>query len=83
MKLPRKGVLLRVVIYGGLIGYLGWQAIEHYLLQEVAKIPTFEITPEEAKALYGIEFDENGNIKTRPIGTGDASSDAPTGAEPH
>lgn len=109
MRLPRKGILIRIVIYGSLLGYFGWQALQRYQLEQeqlereqdqsqrakqleqLGGIPTFEITPEQARELYGIEVDENGHIidpgaKPSP---GPATNNAPetakppTGAPPH
>ena len=37
MRLPRKGILIRLVIYGGLLSYFGWQALEHYFAEKEAE----------------------------------------------
>ncbi len=37
MRLPRKGILIRFAIYGLLLGYFGWQAINHYLAEREAE----------------------------------------------
>ncbi len=37
MRLPRKGILIRIVIYGGLLSYFGWQAINHYMDEKEAE----------------------------------------------
>ncbi|MEZ4379955.1 MAG: hypothetical protein R3A79_01315 [Nannocystaceae bacterium] len=37
MPLPRKGILIRLVIYGSLLGYFGWQALSHFLAERAAE----------------------------------------------
>ncbi len=69
MKLPRKGILIRIIVLGPILGYVGWQALERYLAQQALQdVKVFELTPEQARELYGVELDEDGNIKTRPVG---------------
>ncbi len=43
MRLPRKGILIRIVIYGGLLSYFGWQAINHYLDEKEAEQGAAEV----------------------------------------
>ena len=31
MRLPRKGILIRIVVYGGLLGFFGWRALGHHV----------------------------------------------------
>ncbi|TPV94513.1 MAG: hypothetical protein B7733_14835 [Myxococcales bacterium FL481] len=72
MRLPRKGILIRIVLYGSAISYFGWHALKRYQLEQsqserakqieqVGGIPTFEITPEQAREL-GIDVDDEGHI---------------------
>jgi hypothetical protein len=37
MRLPRKGILIRVVIYGAALSYFGWQALSHYFDERAAE----------------------------------------------
>ncbi len=37
MRLPRKGILIRIAVYGTLIGYFGWQAYEKREADQAAK----------------------------------------------
>jgi hypothetical protein len=31
MRLPRKGILIRIVVYGGLLGFFGWRAFKPHV----------------------------------------------------
>jgi hypothetical protein len=39
MRLPRKRVLIRVLIYVPLLGYFGWQALDRWRAEQVAASP--------------------------------------------
>jgi hypothetical protein len=39
MRLPRKRVLIRVLIYVPLLGYFGWQALDRWRAEQVAHSP--------------------------------------------
>ncbi len=61
MKLPRKGILIRLGIYLPIIGYLAWQAF--FAREEPQPQPApkkefqiIEVTPEEAKAM-GVDLE--------------------------
>lgn len=36
MRLPRKGILIRIVVYGGLLGFFGWRALMPHLVEPAA-----------------------------------------------
>jgi hypothetical protein len=40
MRLPRKGVLIRVLIYVPLLGFFGWQALERWRAERAAETAT-------------------------------------------
>ncbi|MCA9659390.1 MAG: hypothetical protein KC486_13675 [Myxococcales bacterium] len=37
MRLPRKGILIRILVYGTALGYFGWQALSHYFDERAAE----------------------------------------------
>jgi hypothetical protein len=39
MRLPRKGILIRVLIYGPLFGYFGWQALDRWRAEQASTPP--------------------------------------------
>lgn len=59
MRLPRKGILIRIVVYGGLLGFLGWRALQPHVV-EPAK------DPNEAKRLQ--ELRQHSRTVTLPDG---------------
>ena len=50
MRLPRKGVLIRLAIYGPLLGYFGWQALEKWRAEQAAAEQSAEPTIDEKLA---------------------------------
>lgn len=46
MRLPRKGILIRIVIYGSLIGYFGWGAVKRYTAKRGADRAQTELREE-------------------------------------
>jgi hypothetical protein len=59
MRLPRKGILIRVVVYGGLLGFFGWRALKPHVTDPAED-------PKDAKRLQ--ELKQHSRTVTLPNG---------------
>ena len=59
MRLPRKGILIRIVVYGGLLGFFGWRALKPHVTDPADD-------PNEAKRLQ--ELKQHSRTVTLPNG---------------
>ena len=70
MRLPRKGILIRLAIYLPLIGFFGWQAVSRYLDERKAEAEA-EATRSKLDALPPEQFRTftlpDGTVKKVPV----------------
>lgn len=95
MRLPRKGVLIRLAIYVPLLGYFGWQALERWRSEQAATVESAEPSVDEQLAphkkwvtfpdgtkqeIYELTPQQAEDILGHKVEPPDADASAPTAA---